>query len=147
MSSPSATPFAALLAHIGLALKAVVQNDTEGATEQYKALKSQRGTVFFLSADRLLGLLAQTMGQRDVALTHFEEALKLCRRAEYRPELAWSAFDYAETILTETGGGTNLQSDHERVMALLDEALGIAQEVGMQPLMERVLARRASLSA
>jgi hypothetical protein len=34
-----------------------------------------------------------------------------------------------------------------RAVALQDEALGIARELGMRPLMERVLARREILKA
>ncbi len=42
------------------------------------------------SVDRLLGLLSQTMENRDQAAAHFEEALTFCRKAGYRPELAWT---------------------------------------------------------
>ena len=56
------------------------------------------------SSDRLLGLLARTMGRISDARGHFEDALGFCRRAGYRPELAWSSFDYAETILAEADG-------------------------------------------
>ena len=39
-----------------------------------------------VSTDRLLGLLAQTMGNFDQAAEHFEDALSFCLRAGYRPE-------------------------------------------------------------
>ena len=147
LASPSATPFATMLARMGLALTAVAQKDRDLASEQYAELLSQRGSAFMMSSDRLLGLLARTMGRLDDASVHFEDALGFCRRAEYRPELAWSSFDYAETILTEAGGGPDLGNDRQRAKALLEEALVISQEVGMQPLMERVLSRRQILSA
>jgi len=142
VSSPSATPFATFLARMGLALKAVVKNDAEGAREQYGALEGQRGTVLFLSADRLLGLLAQTMGQTEVALTHFEEALGLCRRAGYRPELAWTGCDYADVLRERDADG-----DRAKAITLLDESLALSQELGMRTLMERVLSRRDNLTA
>ena len=48
--------------------------------------------------DRLLGLLSQTMGNRDQAMAHFEDALVSCHKAGYRPELAWSCCDYADAL-------------------------------------------------
>ena len=147
LASPYATPFATMLVRMGLGLTAVAQKDHELALEQYAALLSQRGTAFMMSGDRLLGLLARAMGRMDDASTHFEDALAFCRRAEYRPELAWSAFDYAETILTDAEGGPNARDGRQKATALLEEALVISQKVGMQPLMERVLSRRQILSA
>ena len=37
--------------------------------------------------------------------------------------------------------------DRERAMPLLDESLAISRELGMRPLMERVLSRREILKA
>ena len=156
VSAPSATPFAAFLARIGLALKAVVQNDAEGSREQYGALEGRKGTGFFISADRLLGLLARTTGRMDDATAHFEDAIAFCRRAGYRPELAWTWFDYAELMLDSLaaadaagpGGGEPVEPrDRARAASLLEEALAITRELGMRPLLERVLSRREFLAA
>ena len=158
VSSPSATPFAAFLARIGLAMKAVVQNDAEGAREQYGALEGRKGTVFFISADRLLGILARTMGRMDDARSHFEDAIGFCRRAGYRPELAWTCFDYAELMLDylaasdgtgsgPVGGEPAEPQERARAASFLDEALAITRELGMRPLLERVLSRRKFLNA
>ena len=92
--------------------------------------------------DRVLGLLARTMGQLKQSTTHFEDALAFCRRAGYRPELAWTCCDYADTLLQRNNPG-----DREKAAALLDEALAISSELGMRPLMERVLSRRDTLRA
>ena len=35
--------------------------------------------------------------------------------------------------------------DHEKAMSLLDESLAMSTELGMHPLMERVLARQENL--
>ena len=147
LSSPSATPFASMLARMGLAMTAVAREDRDLASEQYEALKDLQGTAFNTSTDRLLGLLARTMGRLEDAESHFEDALAFCRRAGYRPELAWSSFDYAETILEEADGDTPLREERPKAMSLLDDALAISRELGMRPLMERVLARREFLSA
>ena len=65
ISSPSATPVHVMSARAGLALTAVQRDDVAAAGEQYAAIESQRNRMVswvFISADRLLGLLAKTMG-------------------------------------------------------------------------------------
>ena len=54
----------------------------------------------FITSDRLLGLLAQTTGNLDKAAEHFEDARAFCRKAGYRPELAWTCCDYAAALRT-----------------------------------------------
>ena len=95
-----------------------------------------------VSADRLLGLLTKTIGNFDDSRAHFENALAFCRKAGYRPELAWSLCDFAD-MLTER----NREGDQEKATAMLDESLAISTELGMRPLMERVLSRREILKA
>jgi len=68
--------------------------------------------------------------------------LLFCRKAGYRPELAWTCCDYADTLLQRKEPG-----DREKAMSLLDESLAISSELGMRPLMERVLSRREILKA
>ncbi len=92
---------------------------------------------FSLAFDRLLGLLAHTMGSPDKAAEHFEDALAFCRNGGYRPELAWTCCDYADTLLQRNNPG-----DKEKATSLLDDSLAISSELGMRPLMERVLSRR-----
>ena len=91
---------------------------------------------------RLLGLLSYTMGQLDQASSHFEEALVFTRKGGCRIELAWTCCDYADTLLQRKETG-----DREKAMSLLDESLAISIELGMRPLMERVLSRRDILKA
>ena len=62
------------------------------------------------------------------------------RKARYRPELAWTCCDYADALRERDGEGDNATS-------LLDESLAISSELGMRPLMERVLSRREILRA
>ena len=72
----------------------------------------------------------------------FEDALGLCRKGGCRPELAWTCCDYADALRERHGDG-----DKENAVALLDESLAISSELGMRPLMERVLSRREILKA
>ena len=82
------------------------------------------------------------MQNLDQAASHFEDALALCRGAGCRPELAWTCCDYADTLLQRNASG-----DRPKAIALLDESLAISSELGMRPLMERVLSRREILRA
>ena len=141
LSSPSTPLLLATMARTGLALLAVIADDVPAAREQYAGLESQRGTMVPNCAaccvDRVLGLLAQTMGNLDQAAAHFKDALAFCRKAGYRPELAWTCCDYADLLRERDGEG-----DRAKAMSLLDESLVISSELGMRPLMERVLSRR-----
>ena len=97
--------------------------------------------VYGMQGTHLLGLLAHTMGNLDRAAVHFDEALTFCGKG-YRSELAWTYCDYADTLLQRAGPG-----DREKALSLLDESLAISSELGMRPLMERVLSRRDILKA
>ena len=98
--------------------------------------------ISFTPTAHLLGLLAQTMGNLDRAVEHFEDSLILCRRAGFRPDLAWTCCDYSDVLLQRNGSG-----DRAKVTTLLDDSLEIASELGMRPLMERVLSRQKILAA
>ena len=138
LSLPSLLPFYAQLANTGLALLAVVRGDAAVAGDQYAALERWPVTMTshnLACGHRVLGLLARTMDKLDQAVAHFEESLAFCRRAGYRPELAWSCHDYAECLLQR-----NHSTDRERARALLRESGDIANELGMRPLAGRVTA-------
>jgi tetratricopeptide (TPR) repeat protein len=161
LSSPSVTPLVSHAARTGLALLAVLRGDVAAAGEQYAALEDPGFMIVLgMGEERLLGILAHTMGQLDKAAHHFEDALAFCRKADYRPELAWTCCDYADCLLARArhvGAGLALPSgarqaaplpgDRAKAMALLDEGLAISRELGMRPLMERVLSRREILTA
>ncbi len=53
-----------------------------------------------------------------------------------------TCFDYADMLLER-----NAEGDRAKAMSLLDESLAISSELGMRPLMERVLSRRDILKA
>ena len=131
-------PFFATQANAALALLAVQKGDGSAAAEHHEYLLGQRGTMIWTlsSVDRLLGLLSQTMGNLDREVVHFEDALAFCRRAGYRPELAWAYCDSADVLQERNGPG-----DRAKAVDLLNESLAISTELGMLPLMERVSER------
>ena len=124
-----------------------MRDDGAQSKRSYDALESRQGVIFAPgclagTAERLLGLLAHTMGNLDKAVEHFQDALAFCRKAGYRPELAWTCCDYADTLLQRNNPG-----DRGKATSLLEESLAISSELGMRPLMERVLSRREILKA
>jgi DNA-binding CsgD family transcriptional regulator len=148
LSLPVDIPWYTNIARATLALVAVQRGDIAAAGEQYIALESVSGIMLlYISIDRVLGLLAQTTGNLDQAVEHFEDALAFCRKAGYRPELAWSCCDYAEALLRRSTSDVGARhasplrdGDRQKAISLLDEALAISQELGMKPLMQRVMA-------
>ena len=144
MSSPYATPVFTGMARAGLALMGALEGHISEVRKHYEDLKVWQGaTLHFvsMSGDRLLGILTQVMGEMDQAAAYFEKALVFCREG-YRPELAWTCCNYADTLLQRNEPG-----DREKAASLLNESLAISSELGMQPLMERVLSRREILKA
>ena len=137
LSEQSVTPGRAIFANAGLALLAVQKGDPSAAGEHYAYLLGQRGTMIWTvaSVDRLLGLVSQTMGNLDQAAAHFAEAYAFCRKAGYRPELAWTCCDYADTLLER-----NTEGDRAKAISLLNESLALSSELGMRPLVERAAA-------
>ena len=144
LASPDgAAPLNADAARTGLGWLAVVRGDESAAEELHDTLMAASNVQLPPAcADRLLGLLSQTTENLDQAAVHFEDALTFCRRAGYRPDLAWTCCDYADTLLEKDGKG-----DGEKAVQLLDESLTVSSELGMRPLMERVLSRREILKA
>ena len=138
LSDQSITPVVAMYAKAGLALLAARKGDQSAAQEQYAYLLEQRATMIWTvsSVDRLLGLLSQTVGDLDQAVTHFEEGLAFCRKAGYRPELAWTCCDYADALAERDGEG-----DRAKAVTLLEESLAISTYLEMRPLTERAKER------
>ncbi len=136
LSPPQIVPWFTLLASVGLAQMALQRGDVESAAVEYHLLKAHGSRMFyFVSNDRLLGLLARTADRLDDASEHFEDALIFCHKAGYRPEYAWACYDYADALFDHDARG-----DHARAVSLLTEALDISTELGMRPLKERVTA-------
>jgi class 3 adenylate cyclase/tetratricopeptide (TPR) repeat protein len=139
LSATKMPPFMHLYGRIGLAFVAVQRGDRPLAAEQYAAFESQRGTAIMMAGvavDRVLGLLAATLGQEEKARRHLEDAIEFTRRANYRPEYAWAASDYADLLLAQ-----GITRDSEKARELHDEALATARGLGMQPLAARIVAR------
>ncbi len=127
LNSDSPTLLVCRFARFGLGMIAV---STVTRTAQINSTQSWNQFAV-LSSDRVLGLLAQTMGNLDQAAVYFEEALRSCRDAGYRPELVYSSYDYAALL------DRNNREDREKAIGLLNESLSIAHNLRMPPLIEQ----------
>ncbi len=87
----------------------------------------------------LLGEIAAQIGKTEAAERHFTRAAAECRETGWPPEAAWAEYHYAEPLLDRDEAG-----DHEMAVELQDEAVAIAHELGMKPLLQRVLAQRSA---
>ena len=128
---------------IAITYGAVADQDVAKCSQLLDELKGFSGRISgSVQTDRILGLLAAATSNYESAENYFNKALKFCRSADYRPELARSCSDYSQMLLTRGAPG-----DVEKATELQDEAIAIARELGMQPLLERVLSQRGILKA
>ncbi len=84
------------------------------------------------AADRYLGMLAATLGASARAEEHFERAMEQNRRMGASTWLAHTAFEYGRFLL---GRGRGVR---DRAQALLGEAAGLAERIGMDGLLARI---------
>jgi DNA-binding SARP family transcriptional activator len=127
----------ALLVEVAAAL-----GDVERAAVLYRLLEPYRDLVildpheFSMGATaRSLGLAATVLGRFEAAQAHFDHALALNERIGARPWLARTQEDCARMLLARDGPG-----DSEQASELIERALGIYRELGMDSSAARALA-------
>jgi transcriptional regulator with XRE-family HTH domain/tetratricopeptide (TPR) repeat protein len=91
------------------------------------------GTACYGAAGRYLGMLATTLADWPAAERHFEGALALDARMGSRPWLAHGEYEYAAMLLARGQAG-----DEVRALALLEESMAAAREMGMANLVRKV---------
>jgi pentatricopeptide repeat protein len=89
--------------------------------------------------DRVLGVLAATREQWDVADRHFEASLEMARRMHAVPFVLETQCDLAEMLLRRKRSG-----DRERARRLLGEVARSARQLGLSGISQRVGAVRLS---
>jgi DNA-binding NarL/FixJ family response regulator len=80
------------------------------------------------------------MARWEDAAQHFEDALEMNARMNARPWLAYTQYQYADTLLSRQQRG-----DRYKAASLLHAALDTARELGMQTLEARITACLTSL--
>ena len=126
-------------ARIALAVVAMERGDTLSAREHYDALLPYRGVMTNARppvTDRVLGLLAHTLGRIDDAAAHFEDALDFCRD-RFHGEQGHVSYEYAVLLFARRGPG-----DRERAIELMFDAYAKCHWVShdrMEPLHKKVM--------
>ncbi len=116
--------------------------DDRLAAEVYAELLPNAGTIVTVghgvacygSADRYLGMVAATAGERDLARSHLEVALEVERAMGAWTWLAHSLYSLGK-VLVDAGG-----DDRGRGRELLQESASLADRIGMPMLLGRVRA-------
>ena len=91
----------------------------------------------FGSVSRHLALLAVTLGRREQAVRHFEDALAMDARMGTRQALARTQLEYADLLLARGEPG-----DRAKALGMLRQALDTARDLGMKLVVERALAAK-----
>jgi DNA-binding CsgD family transcriptional regulator/tetratricopeptide (TPR) repeat protein len=91
-----------------------------------------QGVACYGSVDRYLGMLAATLGERERAERHFEQALALNRAMDTPTWLAHTEYEYARLLLTSE------DREPQRIAALLGEADQLARQIGLTALHSRI---------
>jgi tetratricopeptide (TPR) repeat protein len=94
-----------------------------------------------LSIGRLLGNGSLLLGKPDEARGYYAQALEVCEKVRFRPEIALVRLDLAELLLEHYPDERDAAIEH------LDFAIGEFREMKMQPSLERALRHRGLLKA
>ena len=132
-----------------LADAAAALGDEEVAALVYPELAPLAGTNVMIgylvacygAVDRYLGMLATTLGEWERAEQHFGRGMELNRRMGAATWLAHTAYEYARLSLARPAGG-GVRAD-----ALLGEAAGLAESIGMPGLLRRIAALGSAVTA
>jgi tetratricopeptide (TPR) repeat protein len=123
------------------AIIAVVLGDEELAAQADEKLREVPQLVSFMhTTSRVKGLVARMIGNGEKARRHFQDAIDFCESRGMKPELAWSYSDMSELV-------RDIDDDAAASQQLVENALAIANDIGMKPLINRILARREILKA
>jgi DNA-binding CsgD family transcriptional regulator/tetratricopeptide (TPR) repeat protein len=99
------------------------------------------GVACYGAADRYLGRLAETLGDHDGAIEHFERALTFNRAMGAATWTAHTLYEYGRVLRMR-----GRRDDDGPASALLTEAAKLAERIGMQALLARARALGASAS-
>lgn len=113
---------------------AVLRSDAKGAARLYRTVRDEylHPREFFEYPDHILGRLALTAGDIELALEHLEKAHRFLDEGGWRPHCAWAGFDWAEALLAR-----GAKEDREKAHELLAETQEMARALGMPPLLGR----------
>jgi len=154
---------------------AVLSHDREVTARLRARLEGAAGLIdelFISCVARHLGAASALLGEPDEAMRYYEQALAVCARIRFRPEIALTHLGIAELLLSDTGamnraptpGGAEplaeavgarhavpLQSpggaQRNEALEHLDFAIAEFREMKMQPSLQRALRHKEVLNA
>jgi eukaryotic-like serine/threonine-protein kinase len=134
-----------LITLVNLAQVYVLLRDPAGAALVYDLLVPhahrhiivQPALVFLGSLGRILGMLAATMGRWQEAEAHYEDALRQHREMNARPLIVLTQQQYVPMFFVRNHPG-----DWDRGMAIIEQAIATAQELGMDESATRLAAMK-----
>jgi len=124
---------------------AVLLGHVEGARRLVERLGPVSGHIagwqVLTAIGRHLGAASLLLGRPDEARAYYQQALEVCQRARFRPEIALTRLQMAELLLEHY--------PDERTGALehLEFAIAEFREMKMQPSLERALKHKGLLGA
>ncbi len=104
-------------------------------------LTAQSSHVHLASMARRLGEAAVLLNEPDEARSYYAQALEVCEKVRFRPEIALIRLDLAELLLK------HYPEEHDAAIDHLDFAIAELREMKMQPALERALRHRGLLKA
>jgi tetratricopeptide (TPR) repeat protein len=90
---------------------------------------------------RLLGGAAALRGETDKARGYYQQAIEICEKVRFRPELALTRLELAELVLN------HYPDERAEALAHLDFAIAEFRDMKMQPSLERALRHKDVLKA
>ena len=140
---PADANWFAAMSLIGEAIALI--GDEKRAPMVYEALLPYEGLVIVVARaagcngpiDRVLGMLAQTMGRMDDAERHLGNAVEIATRMGDRPGMALCGLGLAEMLLAR-----DQSNDRELAQEMLSTVLSTAREMGARWIVDRALGDR-----
>ena len=99
------------------------------------------GTTGHTCPARHLGAAAALLGEPEKARAYYHQALDVCAKIRFRPEIALTRLQMAELLLEQ------YPDEREEALEHLDFAIGEFRDRKMQPSLERALRHREILKA
>jgi ATP/maltotriose-dependent transcriptional regulator MalT len=116
---------------------AILLEDSSAAEELLERLDCVRHMLSIkdsiLCVARLLAEAAKLLGRYGLAREYFDDAIAVCDRVHFRPEMAMSRLGLADLLLRY------VPTEHEAAMMHLELAAAELEAMGMTPALERAL--------
>jgi class 3 adenylate cyclase len=120
-------------------------DDTTRAERAYEVLLPYAGLVIVVAravgsngpVDRILGMLARTMGRMEDAQRHLGDAVEIATKMDDHPGMALCGLELAEVMLAREDG-----RDRDLAIELLGDVLGTSRDMGARWIVDRALRDR-----